>query len=399
VTERKELEEQLRQAQKMEAVGRLAGGVAHDFNNVLMVIGGSAEMAMDELPEGDAMRAELQVICDAAASGASLTRQLLLFSRRQAVEPRLIELNAVVRSVEKMLHRLVGEDIRVTVVLEPRATPVLADVGHIEQILMNLAVNARDAMPRGGTLSICTALVEPEDEARERGQGSAPPARVSLTVSDTGTGMDAEVKSHLFEPFFTTKSTGEGTGLGLATVYGIVQQSGGHIEVASEPNQGTTVKILLPLADRALAVASALSEEQLSQRGSETVLVVEDEAPVRDLVSKILRRHGYTVVSAGSLREALAGIWSRQAAIDLLLTDVVMPSDSGPQLAKTLCRQCPGMAVLFISGHGDAALRSYGVPESGITLLHKPFSSHALLVKVREALDSHRTTRPSASQV
>lgn len=397
ITERRHLEEQLRQAQKMEAIGRLAAGVAHDFNNLLTVMGGSAELAMDTLPADHSVKQELRQICDAAKRGASLTRQLLVFSRRQVIEPKLLDLNAIVRNVHFMLKRLVGEDVQVITNLDPQPTSVRADSGQLEQVLMNLAVNARDAMPRGGTLTIGTAHAQVSAHDESASQGIALGEYVKLTVIDTGIGMDANVKSHLFEPFFTTKPKGEGTGLGLAAVYGIVQQSGGHVAVWSEPGQGAAFTILLPLFEEALALEPDITECESSRGGNETILVVEDETAVRELVAKILERHGYAVVSASSWKDALAQIRSRQAGIDLLLTDVVMPVDSGPTLAERLRRTVPNVPVLYISGYTDAALGPYGVLEPGIVLLHKPFSSDELLSKVRELLDIQRSPGLSAN--
>ena len=393
ITERKHLEEQLRQAQKMEAIGRLAGGVAHDFNNLLMVIGGSAELAIETLPATHPIKDELRQICDAARRGASLTRQLLVFSRRQVIEPRLLDLNGALRDVNSMLKRLVGEDVQVITNLATRLTAVRADAGQLEQLVMNLAVNARDAMPRGGTLTIGTAHVQVSANDESVSQDISPGEYVKLTVTDTGIGMDANVKSHLFEPFFSTKPKGEGTGLGLATVYGIVRQSGGHIAVSSEPGQGTTVTVLLPSAEQAPAVESEIAEYEPSRGGSETVLVVEDETAVRELVAKILERHGYAVVSASSPKEAVAQIRSQHAGIDLLLTDVVMPVDSGPILAERLRRTFPSIPVLYMSGYTETALGAYGVLEPEIALLHKPFSSNELLSKIREILDTRSSSQ------
>jgi PAS domain S-box-containing protein len=389
VTERKHLEEQLRQSQKMEAVGRLAGGVAHDFNNLLMVMSGAADLGLERLAEGHPTRAELVQITDAAQRGASLTRQLLVFSRRQVIEPRLLDVNAVIGNVRDMLQRLVGEDVRIVQVTDSAPASVLADGGQLEQILMNLAANARDAMPRGGTLTIRTARVSVGD-GHERSSPSVPPGTyVSLTVSDTGVGMDASIKAHLFEPFFTTKPTGEGTGLGLAAVYGIVQQSDGHIVVSSEPGQGTTVTMLLPFVEDTSVPDLPVFKPVRLPGGTETILVVEDESMVRDLVVRILQRNGYEVIGAGSLKEALTEIQSRQAGIDLLLTDVVMPVDSGPKVAERLRKYFPDLPVLYMSGYTDAALGVYGVLNPGISLLQKPFSSAQLLTNVREMLDAH----------
>jgi nitrogen-specific signal transduction histidine kinase/FixJ family two-component response regulator len=389
VTERKRLEEQLRQSQKMEAVGRLAGGVAHDFNNLLMVMSGAADLALEALPEGHPTRAELVEITDAAQRGASLTRQLLVFSRRQVIEPRFLDVNAVIGNVRGMLQRLVGEDVHIVQITDAAPASVLADGGQLEQILMNLAANARDAMPRGGTLTIKTARVTISDGDERPSPGVPPGTYVEFTVSDTGVGMDADVKAHLFEPFFTTKPTGEGTGLGLAAVYGIVQQSGGHIVVSSEPGRGTTVTILLPFAeDTSIPDAPAFEPVRL-RGGTETILVVEDESAVRELVARILQRSGYDVIAAGCLKEALSQIQSRHAGIDLLLTDVVMPGDSGPKVAERLRKHFPDLPVLYMSGYTDAALGKYGVLNPGTSLLQKPFSSAQLLANVREMLDAN----------
>ncbi|MHB8763194.1 MAG: response regulator [Deferrisomatales bacterium] len=386
VSERKKLEAQLRQAQKMEAVGRLAGGVAHDFNNLLQVILGSAEIALDGAEPDGPLAKRLVDVRRAAERAADLTRQLLAFSRKQIVEPVVLDLNAVVRETEKMLRRLIGEDVDLAARLAPDLAPVRADPGQVEQILMNLAINARDAMPGGGRLTLETANVV-LDEAYAREHPSVTPGpHVLLAVSDTGTGMGPEVLAHVFEPFFTTKERGKGTGLGLATVYGIVKQAGGHVWVYSEPGHGTAFKVYFPRAE-GRAETRALPVDEAPLLGSETVLVVEDEAVVRDLVRCILTGRGYRVVDAPNPAEALGICRSMPEPVHLLLTDVVMPGMGGRQLAERLAAERPGLKVLYMSGYLDNAIVHHGVLDPGVHFLQKPFTPLALARKVRQVLD------------
>ena len=396
VTDRRLLEEQIVLSQKMEAIGRLAGGVAHDFNNILTAIGGYTDLLMSDLAEGDPRRRDLEEIHQATQRAASLTQQLLAFSRRQVLQPKVINLNALIPDLEKMLRRLIGEDILFATVLHPRLGNVRADPGKLEQVIVNLAVNARDAMPNGGRLTIETRNVE-LDESYAAEHPSVKPGRyVMLTVTDTGVGMDEETKARIFEPFFTTKSRGKGTGLGLATVYGIVQQTGGHIWPYSEAGRGTTMRVYLPRVDDPadpIERHGDLAPEVL--RGSETILVVEDEAPVRAVTRQLLERNGYTVLEAADGPAALALVdgGSDNPHVDLLLTDVIMPGTSGRELANQLKARRPALRVLFMSGYTDDAVVRHGMLEPGLAYLEKPFRPAALLRKVREVLESaDRTT-------
>jgi len=381
-------EDQLRQAQKMEAVGRLAGGVAHDFNNLLSVILSYSELVQDGLAHNDPLRADLGEIHEAATRASALTRQLLLFSRQQIVEPRVIDLGDVVSGLNKMLHRMVGEDVDVTVVAPEHHARVNADPNLMEQVLLNLVVNARDAMPKGGKLTIQIENVKLDDGYAARHLGVIPGRYVRLAVKDTGVGIPAEIQSRIFEPFFTTKDKGKGTGLGLSTVFGIVQQSGGHIAVDSEVGRGTTFNVYLPRVDGDLSGAIVLAPSG-ALRGTETVLLVEDERQVRTIADNILRRHGYNVLVAQNAGDALL-ICEREASpIHLLLTDVVMPHLSGPELAARLGRLRPDMKVLFMSGYTDDSAFRHGAVEGSVGFLQKPITPALLARKVREVLD-HR---------
>jgi signal transduction histidine kinase/CheY-like chemotaxis protein len=395
LTEQVELEAQLRQAQKMEAVGRLAGGVAHDFNNLLMVIGSHARFALDALPPASPVREEIEAIDEASRRAATLTRQLLAFSRKQILKPEVLELNAVVRGLEPMLRRLIGEDITVHSQLAPRLDMVLADPAQLEQVLVNLALNARDAMSAGGRLTIETANVDvcPTGAVAGPQPGDEPlPAGpyVRLTVRDTGAGMSAETQARAFEPFFTTKETGKGTGLGLATVYGIVRQSGGAVRVASAPGEGTTFEIDLPRAAACPANGSDGADAAVAGAGTETVMLVEDEPQVRAIVRRLLARRGYTVLEAADGHEALR-IAADAAAptIDLVVTDMVMPEMSGRDFADRLAVRRPGVRVLFMSGYTDDEIIRRGLLRPGMAFLEKPFSSDRLLAAVRAALELH----------
>ncbi len=388
ITERKQLETQLRQAQKMEAIGQLAGGVAHDFNNVLTAIAGNAELLQEALPAGDPKREHIEEIRSAAGRAESLTRQLLAFSRQQVLQPRVLEPNRVVAGMEKMLRRLIGEDIDLVCVLPADVGRVVADPSQIEQVILNLAVNARDAMPTGGKLTIESGNAE-FDAAYARAHAPAVPGRfVMLAVSDSGAGMSPEVQARVFEPFFTTKAPGKGTGLGLATVYGIVKQSGGFIWVYSEPGQGTTFKIYLPRASDDQRPA-ALSVAQRDVRGGdEVVLLVEDEAPVRRVALHALQRYGYTVLEAALPSEALTICRDHAGRIDLVVTDVVMPGMSGPDLVQQLLVMRPGLKVLLSSGYPGEAIAHRGELLAGVAFLPKPFTPVGLARKVREVLDA-----------
>jgi PAS domain S-box-containing protein len=385
--ERKQLEEQLRQSQKMEAIGQLAGGVAHDFNNLLTIINGYSEIIQTQLPPSNPVSGLVAEIAQAGTRAASLTRQLLAFSRKAVVEPRVLDLNAVVGDLEKLLRRLIGEDVELATVPDPALGSVLVDPGQVEQVLMNLAINARDAMPRGGKLTIETANAELDVTCTQAVPDARPGPYVLLAVSDTGVGMDEAVMAHLFEPFFTTKSPGRGTGLGLATVYGIVKQSGGHVAVYSEVGHGTTFKIYLPrVADGPVATRSHFGATRAAT-GTETVLLAEDEGAVRALARHVLKMHGYAVLEAGHGREALRIADDHLGPIHLLVTDVVMPEMGGRQLADELAARRAGTRVLYLSGYTDDAIVRHGVLQAESAFLQKPFTPTALVQKVREVLD------------
>ncbi len=392
MTERRRLEEQLLQSQKMEAVGRLAGGIAHDFNNLLTAVAGYSELLLAQLPEGDVRRESAEEIREAGKRAASLTQQLLAFSRRQVLEPRVLDLNAVIASMERMLRRVIGEDIELTTSLDPGLWRTKADPGQIEQAILNLVVNARDAMPRGGRLTLETANVELDDRFAGHYATVHPGPHVMLAVSDTGIGMDAELQSRLFEPFFTTKERGKGTGLGLSTTYGIVKQSGGSIWVYSEPGLGTTLKIYLPRCEEPLEHSLPPAVPAAPVTGTETVLLVEDEPEVRRLVEKLLRMHGYTVLSAASPSDAIEAARRHEADIQMLLTDVIMPGMNGRELARALAHGRPRMKVLYMSGYTDAAITQQGILPPGTAFLSKPFTPEALARKVREVLEALGTT-------
>jgi signal transduction histidine kinase/ActR/RegA family two-component response regulator len=387
VTEQRSLENQFRQAQRLEAVGRLAGGVAHDFNNVLTAITGYSELLLDELTPGDPKRQDVEEIHAAARRAAGLTRQLLAFSRKQVFQTRVLDLNAVVRMLEKMLQRLIGEDVKLEIAPSSALGAVRADPGQIEQVIMNLAVNSRDAMPGGGRLTIETANVDLDEAYAREHAGAAPGRYVMLAVSDTGTGMDAETQSHIFEPFFTTKEQGTGTGLGLATVYGIVKQSGGHVWVYSEPGRGATFKIYLPRVDEPVEAQDAQQVAPPVAGGRETVLVAEDDPSVREIVAEVLTQKGYRVLRAPDGQTALEMARAQPGEIQLLVTDIVMPGMTGRELAEVLVAERAGVRVLYMSGYTDDAVVRHGVLAEGLPYLQKPFSPRALALKVREVLD------------
>jgi hypothetical protein len=393
VTEQRRLQQQLTQSQKMEAIGRLAGGIAHDFNNLLTVITSYSDLLLQDLPADDPRRDDVDQVRKAADGAAALTRQLLAFSRQQVVEPKVIDLNTVVDNLKKILQRVIGEDVELAIELAPELGAVKADVSQIEQILMNLAVNARDAMPIGGKLTIETANIDhdPEQARQRRPDGSK--RFVMLAVTDTGTGMDEPTKAKIFEPFFTTKQPGKGTGLGLATVYGIVTQAEGFIWVYSELGHGTSFKIYLPRVDGVAATAAAAGHADLP-RGTETVLLVEDAAAVRGVAKQTLERQGYTVLEASNGEDALHLAERHHGVIDLVLTDVVMPRLGGRELAERLLSVRPDTHVLYMSGYTDDSVVRHGILEGGVAYLQKPFSPEGLALKVREVLDARAPNAP-----
>jgi nitrogen-specific signal transduction histidine kinase/ActR/RegA family two-component response regulator len=382
ISDRRRLEEQFRQAQKMEAVGNLAGGIAHDFNNLLSIILGHAELLRDDLAASDPRRDDLEQIAATAQKAAELTRQLLAFGRKQMLQPVVFDLNQGIQGMEKMLRRVLGEDLILTTELSEAPARCRVDPGQFEQAILNLVVNARDAMPQGGHLSIRTQLsniVEGHKNLRPGGY-----ARVSVT--DTGTGMSPEIQARIFDPFFTTKAVGKGTGLGLAMVYATVQQSGGMIEVHSEPGQGTTFDLYFPITAE---LADHRPDEATvpDHRGSETVLLMEDEPALRNLAEQALRSYGYQVLAASNGAEALDLVRARGSEIDIVVTDVVMPAMSGPALAESIRALAPGLPVLFISGHTDDAMLRHGLLTREIHFLPKPYMQRDLALKVREILD------------
>jgi PAS domain S-box-containing protein len=379
-----ELASMLQQAQKMEAVGRLAGGVAHDFNNLLTVISGYSNLILEEMSEGDNYREEIKQINDAGQRAAALTRQLLAFSRKQVLQPEVLDLNQVVESMDKMVRRLIGEDVDLVTRLTPALGLVTCDPGQVEQIIMNLVVNARDAMPRGGKVTIETGNVELDEEYARDHPGARPGPHAMIAITDTGTGMDAATRARLFEPFFTTTGPGKGTGLGLATVFGIVKQSGGNIWVYSEPGRGTTFKVYLPCTEGAAAPARPRVSAPARASATETVLVVEDDAGVRGLIRRALESGGYTVLDTGDVAEAIRTAKTYVGPIHLLLTDVVLPTMGGRELGEKILALHPGLKVVYMSGYTDDAIVHQGVLEPGTAFIEKPITSATLLAKLRE---------------
>jgi two-component system cell cycle sensor histidine kinase/response regulator CckA len=386
VTERRTLEQQYQQAQKMEAIGRLAGGVAHDFNNLLTAILGYCELLLADLEPDDPHQTDIAEIQKAGERAAELTRQLLAFSRKQIIEPTLLDLNLMLADMQSMLGRLIEEDVKVVLALRPEPARVKADRGQVEQIVLNLAVNARDAMPGGGTLTIETANVELDEHYATAHFSVKPGPYVVLTVTDTGTGMTPLVQARLFEPYFTTKEPGKGSGLGLATIHGIVTRSGGSVHVYSEVGKGTSFKVYFPRADAAETVVEAPPPVSRPHTGAETVLLVEDSEGLRDLARRLLERQGYRVLVAASAEEALQ-LFEHDASIDVLLTDVVMTGASGPELTRQLVERRPDLRVIYMSGYTEEAIVHHGVLNSGIAFLQKPFTSETLGRKIREVLD------------
>ena len=398
LSERKKLEEQLRHSQKMEAVGRLAGGVAHDFNNLLTVINGYGHMMVEALRPGDRLHSHAEQIVKAGNQAAALTTQLLAFSRRQMIQPKPVDLNHVITNLEKMLRRVIGEDIAFYTLLSPDLAPIKADANQMEQVLINLVANARDAMPRGGALTIATKNITLGEGLRCEGSDLPPGSYVEMAVSDTGEGMDADTRTHLFEPFFTTKERGKGTGLGLSSVYGSVRQNGGGIVVWSERGSGATFRIYLPQLREPAAVEQPEAPRYGNRRGTETILLVEDEAPLRRMLQESLASAGYRVLEASDGTDAIRK-WEKQAAsIDLLLTDVVMPLVNGRQLAQRMTAASPRMRVIYMSGYADDVIAYHGILDENTTLVQKPFSPGALLLKVREVLDAGKQQPPVPSR-
>jgi CheY-like chemotaxis protein len=377
----------LRQSQKLEAIGQLAGGVAHDFNNLLTAINGYSSLALQRLDDNHPIRSYLEEVKKAGDRAANLTRQLLAFGRKQMLQPLALNLNDVVADMSKMLRRLIGEDIQFTAKFDPELMRIKADPGQIEQVLVNLVVNARDAMPQGGQLTIETANIEVDREYAGKHFGAPPGSYVMLAVSDTGVGMDEDTKARIFEPFFTTKEKGKGTGLGLSTVYGIIKQSGGNIWVYSEPGRGSSFKVYLQQFEAATGATEKATVEPVAQGGSETILLVEDEDVVRGLARKILEQSGYRVLDARNGTEAIRISREHAEAIQLLLTDVVMPEISGKEIAERLTVLRPTIRVLYMSGYTDEAIVHHGVIDANVEFIQKPFTPMALVRKVRAVLD------------
>jgi two-component system cell cycle sensor histidine kinase/response regulator CckA len=390
ITQRKQLEEQFRQAQKLEGIGRLAGGVAHDFNNLLTAITGYSEMALEDLPLQHPVRASIEEVVKAAARASALTRQLLTFSRRQPSHTETIALNDLVLDIQNMLGRLIGEDVTLAICLDPAVGAIRADAGHIEQVIMNLVVNARDAMPDGGKLTIETAHRFVEERFAQSHPGLAPGPYAALTVTDSGTGIPADVRDHIFEPFFTTKQAGKGTGLGLSTVYGIVKQCGGSIFVNSEIGRGTKFTVLLPSVEVEHGIAAARPSVAMPS-GTETILLAEDDAGVRSFVRRTLERHGYRVLECSNGVEGIDRARRHPASIHLLLTDAIMPEMSGSELAAEFAACRPGIPVLCMSGYNDLV---WPEAAAGSSYIQKPFTPAALLTRVRAALDHVEEPRP-----
>jgi signal transduction histidine kinase len=383
----RQTENQLRQAQKMEAVGRLAGGIAHDFNNLLTAILGYSELLLHQMATDAAARADVDEIKKAGDRAVALTRQLLAFSRQQVLEPRVVDVNEIVTNVEKLLRRMIGEDVELVTTLDPAIGRVKVDPGQMEQVLMNLAVNARDAMPVGGRLVIRTSDCAVNRPTRASGTTIEPGRYVLVTVADNGSGMTPEVVKQIFDPFFTTKGVGQGTGLGLSTVYGIVKQSSGSISVETEPGRGTTFTIHLPCVDEPVEALAPAAPPAHTVEGSETILLVDDDPGIRELLRRALKSHGYDVLTAADGAQALAVAGSHVGDLDMLITDVVMPRMGGPELASHLTTTYPPLVVLYITGYADRREWTPEVSQAGRAYLQKPFAPSVLLRKVRKLLD------------
>jgi PAS domain S-box-containing protein len=387
ITEQVNLEQQYQQAQKIESIGRLAGGIAHDFNNLLVPIIGYVELALMDLSAENKLYDDLTIVRRAAERGANLTRQILAFSRKQVLSMEIVDLNEVVEAFQKMIQRLIGENIELQTFLTPSPYAINADRGQLEQVLMNLVINARDAIPNGGKLTIETSNTFLDEDYVKKYADAQPPGHyVMLSVSDTGQGMDAETRKQIFEPFFTTKEAGKGTGLGLATVFGIIKQHGGNIWVYSEVGNGTTFKIYLPRAEQTVKTNEAIAQAESSLYGVETVLVVEDEEMVRNLICESLQAHGYQTIEARNPQEAVQQVANHQGTIHLLLTDVIMPGMNGRELQQQLAAIRPDIRTLYMSGYTDNVIVHHGILYEGVNFLQKPFTIHKLLGKVRQTL-------------
>jgi PAS domain S-box-containing protein len=388
ITDRRRLEEPLRQAQKMEAIGRLAGGIAHDFNNLLQVISGYSDMLLRRLRPPSALCQFVQEIKNVAEQGAVLTRQLMTVSRKPLLQPQVLDFRGIISNITPILQRILGEDIELITCIDPALGQVTADPGQLEQVILNLAVNARDAMPQGGRLTLEAANVQLDTPGTSRLGGMAPGEYIKLVVSDTGCGMDAETQTHIFEPFFTTKEPGKGTGLGLFTAYGIVSQNGGNLQVESAPGIGTTFTLHLPRVNCPIKKVEVESAPPLARHAGETILLVEDEAAVRDLVRQVLQAMGYVVLEAANGEQALKVSSAHSGPIHLLVADVVLPGVSGPEVAEQLASIRPEMQVIYMSGYAQDTIKHYGIPDKQRLFLQKPFTPATLLANVREALDA-----------
>ena len=393
ISERKKIEQQLRLAQRMEAIGQLAGGIAHDFNNLLAVIIGSADILIDGLPRGDALSKNVGMIRAAGSSAADLVRQLLAFSRQKMVQPVVLDLKKVIEHTREILHRVIGENIEFRVVVEDSVGTVKADPGQIEQVLLNLAANARDAMPGGGRLTIQVRNAELDELDKKKYEFVIPGSYVLLTVEDTGCGMDLKTQARIFDPFFTTKELGKGTGLGLATVYGIVKQSGGFIWVSSEINRGTVFKVYLPRTDEAVHPAEGKEAEMPVLQGSETILLAEDSESLREMARGYLESIGYNVLDANSGKSALQKAKDFEGRIDLLLTDIVMPEMGGPDVASEIVAMRPEVKIIFTSGYTRDAITGHGPLDPSVVFIQKPYRPKALARKIREVLGPSRAQR------
>jgi PAS domain S-box-containing protein len=397
ITERKKIEQQLRLAQRMEAIGQLAGGIAHDFNNLLAVIMGSADIIVDVLPRGDPLGRKVELIRSAGSSAADLVRQLLAFSRQQMIQPVVLDVRKIIQRTQAMLERIIGEDIEFQVLMEDSVGSIKADPGQIEQVLLNLAANARDALPKGGRITIRASNVELDASDKKKHNPIVPGPYVMLSIEDTGCGMDLKTQARIFDPFFTTKEMGKGTGLGLATVYGIVKQTGGYIWVYSEVGHGTIFRVYLPRVGKAVQTAEREPSEIEDLQGSETILLAEDSESLREMAEEYLKSIGYTVLSAVSGEKALQLAKDFEGPIHLLLTDVVMPEMSGPELANQLASLRPGLMIIFTSGYTDDAIARQGILDPEVAFIQKPYRPKALAKKIRQVLNASPGEVPAAS--